>query len=619
MAKTPKTLVALVVVGAVLLVGLVWSLATLGARTRGEEASLERVFALADGGQVRAATFHDHDARVVLDTADGAVFWAAYPADGTASGELIGRLVTGGAEVRVDQQWGKRLQAVLGQFVLPLLLLADLFGIIILLAKGGANQVKDLFAFSRIGAKRAEVAETNRARFTDVAASEETIEELAEVRDYLTAPGRFAAMGATAPKGVLLYGPPGCGKTLMARSLAGEAQVPFYFISGSEFVESLVGVGAARVRDLFRQAVATAPAIVFIDELDAAGRRRGAGVGGGNDEREQTLNELLVQMDGFAPNLGVVVMGATNRPDILDPALLRPGRFDRHIGIDLPDVAGRLAILELHGRGRRLEAAADLEAVARATPGFTGADLANVINEAALLAVRRSASVIDSDDLAEAVQRVLAGPKRRGRLLTDDELTRLAYHEAGHVVVADAVDYPGEVHRVSVVARGRHAAHADLLPQSDRVIHTRSQLLAELTIAMAGVAAEELESGEASTAAEADLDHATELARRFAGRYGLTTEVGRMRVLQRDTETFLGRELALSNNAAATTIEEVDAAVRRLLAEAETTALGILQQRRQTLDRIAAALVDHETLEGDELRQLLTAKPKRATNRKTTA
>ncbi len=609
-APPPRTLQGLIVSALVLVLVLGWSLAALGPSTPGEEVTIGEAKGTIAAGQVASATIYEEDARIVLERVDGSVLWAAYTDDGGSAATLIGELTGAGATVRVEQQWGRRTLAIFAQFILPLLLLANLFGIFILLSRGGSSQVRDLFSFSGIGAKRAQTGVTNPHRFSDVAAAGDAIVELNEIADYLRSPSRFAAMGALPPKGVLLYGPPGCGKTLLARALAGEVGVPFYFISGSEFVESLVGVGAARVRDLFRQAAATAPAIIFIDELDAAGRRRGAGVGGGNDEREQTLNEMLVQMDGFAPSLGVVVIAATNRPDVLDPALLRPGRFDRQIIVEAPDVDGRTEILELHAASRRLAADVDLELIARATPGCSGADLANVMNEAALLAVRAGASMLRREDLSEAVERVFAGPRRQGRLLTEDEVRRLAYHEAGHVVVATAVDYPAEIHRVSIVSRGAQAGRTNL-PRSDRVMLTQSELLAEMILTMGGVAAEVVATGEPSTAVEDDLHRATELARNYAGRFGMADEVGRIRILEPDAEVFLGRDLATSARSSDRTMESLDIAVSRLVTEAERQAVQIVRKRRAVLDNLAEALIAKESLDEDEISALLRAPARR--------
>ena len=615
MTAGARALRALFVSLAVVSLALIGSLIALRPATPGTEVRLDELPTLLAGGQVRSATVLGEDDRVVLTFAEGPDRWAAFASEGAGAANLVPQLTAANIEVRVDQQPGKRTLAMVAQFILPLLLLANLFGIFILLTRGGTGQVRDLFAFSRIGLDRSKALAANPYRFKDVASIGQIIEELEEISGYLRDPSRFAAMGALPPKGVLLSGPPGCGKTLLARALAGEVGVPFYFISGSEFVESLVGVGAARVRDLFRQAMATAPALIFIDELDAAGRRRGTGVGGGHDEREQTLNELLVQMDGFASTLGVVVIGATNRPDILDPALLRPGRFDRHVVIEPPDVRGRAEILALHARSRRLAADVDLAAIARVTPGCTGADLANIVNEAALLAVRAGETQIGQVDLEDAVERAVGGPLRQVRRLREAEIDRLAVHEAGHVVVA-AVLRPEDVpRRASIVARGRDLAHTDVLVRSDRMLSTEGEMATDLAVLLAGVAAEALVTGEVSTACEADVDRATAVARDVAGRLGMASSVGRVRVLPSDDQMFLGAELAGAKQQSPATLEAVDVAVAELVGTAERRATEVLQRNRPAFDAVRSALVERETLDEGELASLLASTPARKSSR----
>ena len=579
----------------------------------GREVPLSTLLADARGGKVGAATVLDHDARVAA-TVDGTKVWASYPGSDVSTDSLLKDLQAGGASVTVDQQTGKAQAVFLAQFVFPLLLLANLFGLLFVAGKSGG--ARDLALFSRL-LNRKRDGSVARVTFGDVAGAASAVVELREIVEYLADPTKYAAMGAVPPKGVLLVGPPGCGKTLLARAVAGEAKAPFFSISGSEFVESLVGVGAARVRDLFRQALAAAPAIIFIDELDAAGRRRGAGVGGGHDEREQTLNELLVQMDGFEPSSGVVVLGATNRPDILDPALVRPGRFDRKVTIDLPDVVGREQILGLHARGKKLGGDVDLALVARRTPGFSGADLANLLNEAALLAVRSRRTAIAGEDVTEAAERVLAGPQATSHPLSEEELARIAVHEAGHALVATARRGPGSVEKVTITSRGRHVGHLEVLQRDDRVVIGRASLLDELTIAMAGIAAEELAFSEPSTAGEGDLERATELARRIVGRYGMSDSVGRIQVLEREEEVFLGRDYLATQHVSSTTLEQVDLEVRQLLDAAEREATQLLRANRKRLDALADALVDREVLEGPGLAELLTLAPPRSTSSRT--
>ncbi len=601
-AKTLRTLFISLAVVSLLLIAALFSLRP---SSEGTEVGVDEVPRLLATGQVKEARILGEDDRVILSLADDTKRWTAYSSDGSGLTTLLPQLTSANVAVRIDQQPGKQTLGLVAQFILPLLLLANLFGIFILLTRGGSGQIRDLFAFSKMGLDRAKALESNPYRFANVAAIDQVVEELEEIADYLKEPTRFAALGALPPKGVLLSGPPGCGKTLLARALAGEVGVPFYFISGSEFVESLVGVGAARVRDLFRHAMATAPALIFIDELDAAGRRRGTGVGGGHDEREQTLNELLVQMDGFAATSGVVVVGATNRPDVLDPALLRPGRFDRHVVIEAPDVEGRAEVLALHAKSRRLSGDVNLVNIAKVTPGCTGADLANIVNEAALLAVRNGGASISQADLAEAVERSMGGPLRQGRLLSEGEIDRLAIHEAGHVVVAARIRPDNVPKRASLVARARDLAHTDLLVRSDRTVSTQADLTTDLAVIMAGVAAELLVTGETSTAGEADIERATSLARDIAGRFGMTEGVGRMRVLEPEGDLFLGRELAGSKHQSSSTMEAVDDAVRTLLAAAEEEATVVLRKHRERFEAVREALVAHESLDEDDLLRLL--------------
>ncbi|HVE47432.1 MAG TPA: ATP-dependent zinc metalloprotease FtsH [Acidimicrobiales bacterium] len=602
----PALLVSLVVLSTI----LAGALLVLRPASPGQERSIDALVADAVAKRVKTARLLDEDARVTGTVAIGEErarkFWTAYPRSDAATNDLLKTLLSSRAKVTVDAQGDKTAVRFLAQFLLPIVILANLLALIFALSSpsrgGGAS---DFLQFGRIGDKREKKADKARTTFADLAAAEEAVVELSEVRDYLADPRAFEHMGARPPKGVLLVGPPGCGKTLLARAVAGEADANFYSLSASEFVESLVGVGAARVRDLFRQARATAPSIIFIDELDAAGRQRGAGVGGGHDEREQTLNEMLVQMDGFAPTEGVVVLAATNRLDILDPALLRAGRFDRHITVDRPDLDGRLAILRLHARGSRLaDPENDLPRIARRSPGFTGADLANVVNEAALLAVRSRASAVDYVHLEEAVDRVLSGPKRRAHLISAEEKRRIAHHEAGHAVVAAALGQAATIQKVSVVARGSGIGHLAILGE-DKSILTRPDMEAQIAIAMAGIAVEEMVFGHPSTGSEGDLGRATQTARDMAGRFGMSTRLGRMRLLHEQREVFLGRDYLSTRDVSQPTMEHLDLEIRRILDEQEARAREIVVSNRTALEALASALATRETLEGPELSELL--------------
>ncbi len=597
------SLVALVAIYALFLV-------VLRPASAGTDVTLDRLVSAATSGEVRTARFLDQDARITgtLNDRGGDVAYSVpYPRSDAATNDLLRTFLDAKTKVTVDAQSTKALMRFVAQFLLPLVIFANLFALLISLVRPGGGGASEFLSFSRMGDKSLGADERGRTTFANVAGADESVVELSEVRDYLLDPERFAAMGALPPKGVLIAGPPGCGKTLLARAVAGEARASFYSISGSNFVESLVGGGAARVRDLFSQARANAPAIVFIDELDAVGRQRGAGLGGGNDEREQTLNEMLVQMDGFSPREGVAVMAATNRPDILDPALLRAGRFDRHVTVERPDRDGRLAILRLHSGGKRLaNPDADLPEVARSTPGFTGADLANLLNEAALLAVRERAPAIGRTHLDEAIERVLSGPKRKSIIISDEDKRRIAYHEAGHAVVAASLGQSGQVQKLSIVARGRGVGHLALLHE-DRAVLTRHDMEAQIASALAGLAAEEMVLGETSTGSEVDLERATDTARDMAGRYGMSTRLGRARVLHAHGEVFLGRDYMTSQEISQPTLELLDAEVRQLLEEQEAKAAAILTANLPALHAIAEALVATETMQGPDLQRALAA------------
>jgi cell division protease FtsH len=484
--------------------------------------------------------------------------------------------------------------------ILPVLLIGGFFWFMLSSMQGGGKGVM------QFGKSRAKLVtkETPTVLFSDVAGADEAIDELSEIKDFLKEPERFQALGARIPKGVLLYGPPGTGKTLLARAVAGEAGVPFYAISGSDFVEMFVGVGASRVRDLFEQAKQNAPAIIFIDEIDAVGRHRGAGMGGGHDEREQTLNQMLVEMDGFDVKANVILIAATNRPDILDPALLRPGRFDRQIGVDAPDLEGRKKILEVHGRGKPLADGVDLEVVARKTPGFTGADLANVLNEAALLTARGGGSLITNEALDESIDRVMAGPQRRSRVMRDKEKLITAYHEGGHALAAAAMNFTDPVTKVTILPRGRALGYTMVLPLEDKYSVTRNELLDQLTYAMGGRVAEEIVFHDPTTGASNDIEKATSIARKMVTEYGMSSSVGAVKLGSASGEMFLGRDMGHQRDYSETLAEHVDAEVRKLIDAAHTEAWQVLNMNRHVLDRLATELLEKETLDHNQLAEI---------------
>jgi cell division protease FtsH len=473
--------------------------------------------------------------------------------------------------------------------------------------QGGGNRVMNF------GKSRAKLLtkDTPKTTFADVAGVDEAIEELQEIKEFLQSPAKFQAIGAKIPKGVLLYGPPGTGKTLLARAVAGEAGVPFYSISGSDFVEMFVGVGASRVRDLFEQAKANAPAIVFVDEIDAVGRHRGAGLGGGHDEREQTLNQMLVELDGFDTKGGVIVIAATNRPDILDPALLRPGRFDRQIVVAQPDLVGRKGILRVHARGKPISPDADLDIIARRTPGFTGADLANVINEGALLTARTNGKQITMEALEEAIDRVMAGPERKSVLLSEKERKVIAYHEGGHALVGHAMPHADPVHKVTIIPRGRALGYTSALPTEDKFLVTRAEMLDQLAMLLGGRTAEELIFHEPTTGAANDIEKATQIARGMVTEYGMSERLGARKFGSGDTEPFLGRDMSHGRDYSEEIASSIDEEMRRLLESAHDEAWEVLVEYRDVLDNLVLHLLDKETVGRKEVLEIFASVQKR--------
>jgi cell division protease FtsH len=569
-----------------------------------EKLSFTQFQALVDRGQVRNATFYEGDQEIRGELSNGTTYRVAYPLD--SQSETVDQLRGSGVPTEIDPQKGSALVGFLFQLI-PIVLIIGAFLWIMNQSQAGGGRVMQ---FGKARAKQV-TKDQPKTTFQDVAGVDEAIEELQEVKEYLQNPAKFQAMGAKIPKGVLLFGPPGTGKTLLARAVAGEAGVPFYSISGSDFVEMFVGVGAARVRDLFEQAKQNAPAIVFIDEIDAVGRHRGAGLGGGHDEREQTLNQLLVEMDGFDQRTAVILMAATNRPDILDPALLRPGRFDRHVTIDRPDLEGRKAILKVHARGKPFDDHVDLEIIARRTPGFTGADLANVINEGALLAARWGKKAISMKEIEEAIDRVMAGPERKSRVMSDREKRVIAYHEGGHALVAHVLPNTDPVHKISVISRGRALGYTLTLPEQDKFLMTREELTDELAMLLGGRVAEELIVGDITTGAANDIERATKIARQMVTEYGMSDVIGPLTLGQKQHEVFLGRDFQSQPDYSDSVAFEIDNEVRQMIDQAHDEALEILQLHRETLDQLASTLIERETIDREDVEKMLAGVPKR--------
>jgi cell division protease FtsH len=558
---------------------------------------------------IKAVTLIDPDQEIRIEKTDGTKVRAHW-VDGQANalGGDLQKLFTDGKIEKYDVENPK--PSFIGQVfstLIPFLLIAVVFIFLMNSMQGGGSRV---MSFAKSKAKLV-TKDTPKTTFADVAGADEAIEELGEIKEFLQEPGKFQAVGAKIPKGVLLYGQPGTGKTLLARAVAGEAGVPFYSISGSDFVEMFVGVGASRVRDLFEQAKTNAPAIIFIDEIDAVGRHRGAGLGGGHDEREQTLNQLLVEMDGFDVRGGVILIAATNRPDVLDPALLRPGRFDRQIPVDAPDLPGRDKILKVHARGKPMADDVDLTAVARRTPGFTGADLANVLNEAALLTARLNKQQIDKHALDEAIDRVIAGPQRRTRLMSDKEKVLTAYHEGGHALVAAALPHSDPVHKVTILPRGRALGYTMVLPDEDKYSTTRSEMLDKLAYMLGGRAAEEMVFHDPTTGASNDIEKATALARAMVTQYGMTERLGAIKFGQDSGEPFLGRDLGSQRNYSEEIAAAVDEEVGKLILNAHQEAFDILAENRAVLDHLVEELLEKETLDKGEIARIFAPIQKR--------
>jgi cell division protease FtsH len=598
----------LLVLLAVLVITITLGWANSGSNYQQKDTS--QVVQLIEHGQVKSAVLTDKNQTIQVTTKSGQQYQADFI---TGQGQQLQQLLQkefdqgnlpGGYDVQIPK-------------TNVLLSLFETFGIYILIAvffflmlaqmQGGGSRVMNF------GKSRAKLItkDTPKTTFADVAGADEAIEELQEIKEFLQNPAKFQAIGAKIPKGVLLYGPPGTGKTLLARAVAGEAGVPFYSISGSDFVEMFVGVGASRVRDLFEQAKSNAPAIVFVDEIDAVGRHRGAGLGGGHDEREQTLNQMLVELDGFDTKGGVIVIAATNRPDILDPALLRPGRFDRQIVVAQPDLAGRRGILKVHARGKPIAPDADLDVIARRTPGFTGADLANVINEAALLTARNNGKQISMASLEEAIDRVMAGPERKSVLLSESERKLIAYHEGGHALVGHAMAHADPVHKVTIIPRGRALGYTQALPTEDKFLVTRAEMQDQLAMLLGGRTAEELIFHEPTSGAANDIEKATQIARSMVTEYGMSERLGARKFGSGDGEPFLGRDMSHSRDYSEEIASAIDEEIKRMIEAAHDEAWEVLVEYRDVLDALVLRLLDKETVARKEVLEIFAPVQKR--------
>jgi len=527
---------------------------------------------------------------------DGSSFKVSYLENYDVTGLLLDNSIPFKVDNQKQSMW---LQILIG--ALPFLLIFGLIFFMMNQLQGGGGKVL------QFGKSRARIANKgkNRVTFKDVAGADEAIEELREIEEFLESPSKFKAMGAKIPKGVLLYGPPGTGKTLLARAVAGEAGVPFFSISGSEFVEMFVGVGASRVRDLFAQAKSSQPSIIFMDEIDAVGRHRGAGLGGGHDEREQTLNQLLVEMDGFDQDSTVILIAATNRPDILDPALLRPGRFDRQIAVDRPDLIGREGILEIHARGKPLDKDVNLKTIAKETPGFTGADLANIFNEASLLAARHNKKKISMFEVEDAIERVIAGPEKKTRVISEEEKKIIAYHESGHALLSHILPNTDPIHKISIISRGRALGYVITLPEEDKYLKSRKELLDNITQLLGGRVSEELNFDDITSGAQNDLDRATKLARKMVTEFGMSTKLGPVTYKVDDEEVFLGKEIISRPHYSEDIASEIDKEVQKIITEQYEKARNLIIENKEALKTLSDELMGKETLSREEVMNLL--------------
>ncbi len=566
--------------------------------SRGEEEMTFNQFqtAVTSGNVKTPVTLKTKDLVVEGELTDGRRFQVGFTEAYNMEEFLLANKVDFTTDIQKSSIWVSLLGTIL-----PILLMVVFFIFLMNQMQGGGSKV---MSFGKSRAKRMAIDQP-KITFKDVAGVDEAVEELDEIKEFLENPKRFQSLGARIPKGVLLFGPPGTGKTLLARAVAGEAGVPFFSISGSDFVEMFVGVGASRVRDLFDQAKQNQPCIIFIDEIDAVGRHRGAGLGGGHDEREQTLNQLLVEMDGFEANESIIIMAATNRPDILDPALLRPGRFDRQIIVDRPDREGRKAILAVHAKGKPLAPGVELDSLAAQTPGFTGADLANLVNEAALLTARRHKRLIEMDEFEEAVLRVIAGPEKKSRLLSEEEKLITAYHETGHALVAHFSPNADPVHKISIISRGQALGYTITLPTEDKFMVKKKEILDKLAHMLAGRVAEEIRFDDITTGASNDLQRATETARRMITQYGMSENLGPLTFGHDPAQPFVGRDYGMGQEYSDETAQKIDAEIRRVVDEAYKMASNILTEHRAELDMVSQLLIDKETIDRDEFEALL--------------